>query len=223
MTPMNTDLIAYYNARAKEYENIYLKPERQEELKTVTLLLQNLFKYKSVFEIACGTGFWTKKIAETATSVFATDINKSVIEVAEQKSYSKKNVTFDLANIFDLDFKTKYECLFGGFIWSHIKLQDLDHFLNVVHNSVLPGSTVVFIDNNYVEGSNHTITNTDLEGNTFQTRKLTDNSTHLVLKNFPDEVFLKTKLNTNTSDLKFIKLKYYWVLTYTTRPGKGYA
>ena len=218
---MNTDLIAYYKDRAKEYENIYLKPERQDEIKTSTTLLQNLFADKSVFEIACGTGFWTQKIAETATSVFATDINKSVIEVAEQKSYSKKNVTFDLADIFELSIKTRHESLFGGFIWSHIKLQDLDKFLEAINNSVLPGSTVVFMDNNFVEGSNHPITNTDPDGNTFQTRKLADGTTHLVLKNFPSEDFLQNKLADIATDLKFINLKYYWVLSYKTRTKKG--
>ncbi len=218
---MNTDLIAYYKDRAKEYENIYLKPERQDEIKTTTTLLQNLFADKTVFEIACGTGFWTEKIAETATSVFATDINKSVIEVAEQKSYSKKNVTFDLADIFDLSIKTKYESLFGGFIWSHIKLQDLDKFINAINNSILPGSTVVFMDNNFVEGSNHPITKTDIDGNTFQTRKLADSTTHLVLKNFPTESFLRKKFADVVTDLKLINLKYYWVLTYKTRTEKG--
>ena len=214
---MNTDLIAYYRDRAKEYETIYLKPERQDELKTITTLLQNAFTGKNVFEIACGTGFWTEKIAETATSVFATDINKSVTEVAEKKAYSKNNVTFDLADIFNLSIKTKYESLFGGFIWSHIKLQDLDKFLDVVNNSILPGSTVVFIDSNYVEGSNHPITNTDSKGNTFQTRKLSDGTTHLVLKNFPTEKFLTTKLSTLVADLKYIYFKHYWLLVYKTR------
>ena len=218
---MNTDLIAYYKDRAKAYENIYLKPERQDEIKISTTLLQALFAGKSVFEIACGTGFWTQKVAETATSVFAIDINKSVIEVAEQKLYSKKNVTFDLADIFELSFKTKYESLFGGFIWSHIKLQDLDKFLNAIDHSILPGSVVVFMDNHFVEGSNHPITKTDLDGNTFQTRKLADGTTHLVLKNFPGEDFLQNKLAGIATDLKFISLKYYWVLTYKTRIKKG--
>lgn len=217
---MNTDLIAYYRDRAKEYEAIYLKPERQDDLKTATQLLQNTFANRTVFEIACGTGFWTEKLAETAASIFATDINKSVIEIAEQKSYSKNNVTFDLADIFNLTPKTKSESLFGGFIWSHIKLQDLDKFIDAVNNSVLPGSTVVFMDNNFVEGSNHPITNIDQDGNTFQTRKLADGTTHLVLKNFPTENFLIEKLSPVAIDLKYISLKYYWLLTYQTKQDK---
>ena len=211
---MNTDLIAYYKKRAKEYEKIYSKPERQDEIKSSTTLLQNIFADKTVFEIACGTGFWTEKIAQTATSVFATDINQSVVEVAQQKFYSKNNVTFQLADIFDLSIKTKRESLFGGFIWSHIKLQDLDKFLKAITASILPGSPVVFIDNNFVEGSNHPITNTDENGNTFQTRKLDDGTTHLVLKNFPTESFLRSKLTGIATDFKLINLKYYWILAY---------
>lgn len=218
---MNTNLIAYYKSRAKEYEKIYFKPERQEDIKSVTTLLQNIFAGKTVSEIACGTGFWTEKIADTATSVFATDINKAVIEVAEQKKYAKNNVTFKIEDIFNISNYTKRDSLFGGFIWSHIKLKDLDKFLDAVKNSVVPGGTVVFIDNNFVEGSNHPITDTDQEGNTFQTRELDDGTTHLVLKNFPTERFLRATLADMATDLKFINLKYYWVLTCKTRAENG--
>ena len=214
---MKTDLIAYYKDRALEYEKIYLKPERQDDLINATTLLQNIFVDKTVFEIACGTGFWTEKIAQTAISVFATDINQSVIEVAQQKDYAKNNVTLELADIFNLSINIKYESLFGGFIWSHIKLQDLNKFLNQINNLTVPGGTVVFMDNNFVEGSNTPITNTDENGNTFQTRKLDDGTMHLVLKNFPTESFLRTKLADIATDFKFINLKYYWVLTYKTR------
>src|SRR5437868_5124944 len=116
---MNKDLIAYYKDRAKEYEKVYLKPERQDELKSAMTLLQNIFADKTVYEIACGTGFWTEKIAQTATSIFATDINKAVIEIAQQKQYQKNNVTFGLEDIFKLSSNNKYESIFGGFIWSH--------------------------------------------------------------------------------------------------------
>ena len=218
---MNKDLVRYYQDRAKEYDKIYLKPERQDDLKNATVLLQNIFANKSVFEIACGTGFWTEKIAQTSTSVFATDINKAVIDIAEQKGYPQNNVIFGLADIFNLSVDRQYESLFGGFIWSHIKLQDLHKFLAAVNSAVLPGGTVVLMDSIFVEGSNHPITHTDPDGNTFQTRKLDDGTTHLVLKNFPSENFLQTTLAGMATEFTFIDLKYYWVLTYRTPAGKG--
>ncbi len=214
---MNTDIVAYYKERAEEYENIYLKPERQEDLKNAIKILPDIFAGKSVLEVACGTGYWTEKISGKAASVYATDINDTVLEIARQKKYAGSNVTFGLADIFNMPKKNKYESLFGGFIWSHIKLQDIDRFLEAVHQLVLPGGDIVFMDNNFVESSNLPITMTDSEGNTYQTRKLRDGTIHQVLKNFPLEDFLKAKLNGLANDIHIVQLKYYWILKYTVQ------
>ena len=214
---VNTNIVSYYKDRAKEYEQIYAKPERQEDLKSATTILQEIFADKQVLEIACGTGYWTEKIAESATSIFATDINETVIDIAKKKDWSSKQVSFGLADIYSFPDNKKYENLFGGFIWSHILLQDLDKFLSTVNNLVCPGGTVVFMDNNFVEGSNLPITKKDEQGNTFQTRKLEDGTTHLVLKNFPTETFLRHKLSNFSGDLKLFNLAHYWIICYTTR------
>lgn len=108
----------------------------------------------------------------------------------------------------------KYENLFGGFIWSHIKLQDLIKFIDINNNLIELGGTVVFMDNNYVEGSNPPITDTDSFGNTYQTRKLDNGTTHKVLKNFPTKNFIEQLLADKVTDLTFINLQYYWILKY---------
>ena len=158
---MNNDIVSYYQDRAKEYEKIYLKAERQDDLRKVTTIVQELFTHKNVLEIACGTGYWTERIAKTAISVYAIDINKSVLDIARQKGISAEKVTFRQADMNRFTHKGKFESLFGGFIWSHVLLQDLVKFLDKVNNFVTPNGTIVFIDNNYVEGSNHAITKTD--------------------------------------------------------------
>ncbi|MET4081464.1 ubiquinone/menaquinone biosynthesis C-methylase UbiE [Pedobacter sp. UYP30] len=169
---MNRDLATYYEQRAKEYERVYAKPERKEDLKRSTMILQELLANKTVLEIACGTGYWTEKIAQTATSILATDVGKKVLEVARAKKISTKKVTFLLSDLFELNFKNEYESLFGGFIWSHILLQNIQDLLKKVNELVLPGGTVVFMDNNFVQGSSRPISQTDKVGNTYQTRKL---------------------------------------------------
>lgn len=88
---MHTNLTEYYAKRAAEYEAIYAKPERQADLEAVATFLKEIFNGKDVLEIACGTGFWTEKIARTARSVWATDINESVLEIARNKNYPSKN------------------------------------------------------------------------------------------------------------------------------------
>jgi 2-polyprenyl-3-methyl-5-hydroxy-6-metoxy-1,4-benzoquinol methylase len=211
---MNTDLILYYKERAKEYEQVYLKPERQEDIRNTTIILQEQFSGKTVLEIACGTGFWTERISQTAAAVLATDINETVIEVAKQKKYVNAPVTFERADIFNFCSENKYEALFGGFIWSHIPLQRMDQFLRILNSFTSPDGTIVLMDNNFVKGSNSPITYTDEKENTFQTRRLEDGSMHLIMKNFPTENFLREKLADMAFDIQFIKLKYFWILCY---------
>ena len=212
---MNSDIVSYYRDRAKEYEKIYARPERQGDLLLAEKILQDAFAGKSVLEIACGTGYWTEKISATAKNILATDINDTVIEVAQSKIYAQGKVDFEVADIYNLKNKSKYESLFGGFIWSHIKLQDLDKFVSITNSLVEKRGTIVFIDNNYVEGSNLPVISQDDSGNTYQTRTLENGTRHKVLKNFPTEEFLTQLLTGKATDINFINLKYYWVLKYS--------
>jgi len=214
---MNSDIHSYYKDRAKEYERIYSKPERQNDLRLAGQILQDIFAGKRVFEIACGTGYWTEIISKTAHSILATDINDTVIEVAKSKNYSPSTVEFEIADIFNLQNMTRQESLFGGFIWSHIKVQDLNTFITIANSCIENGGTVVFMDNKYVEGSNLPVTETDNFGNTYQTRTLENGTTHKVLKNFPSESFIIELLADKASDLNYINLQYYWILKYKIR------
>ena len=174
---MNTDLKTYYAQRASEYENIYDKPERQSDIQKLKDFLKSEFRGKSVFEIACGTGFWTQILAETARSIVATDINPEVINIAKEKKYSNQNVNFKIADIYvPNEIDGLFETAFGGFIWSHIPVDKLPQFIDNIHSKVRKNGQVIFIDNTYVEGSSTPIDKLDMAGNTFQKRKLENGS-----------------------------------------------
>jgi 2-polyprenyl-3-methyl-5-hydroxy-6-metoxy-1,4-benzoquinol methylase len=209
----NQDLVLYYAERAKEYEKIYYKPERQEDLEHAGEILKKLFSGLEVLEVAAGTGYWTEKISATAKSIDATDINRDVIDIAKQKKYACP-VKLSVQDLYQFSITKKYESLFAGFIWSHIKLNELDHFIDSLNACVFNGGMVVIMDNNFVDGSSTAIAETDKDGNTFQHRTLADGSRHRVLKNFPDEQFLRKKLQTKTKNLHVITLKYFWILSY---------
>ena len=59
----------YYAARAKEYDQIYAKPERQTDLRLIEQWLPSRFEGARVLEVAAGTGYWTQFIAPVAASV----------------------------------------------------------------------------------------------------------------------------------------------------------
>jgi len=208
------DLIEYYHKRASSYDNLYHRGERIEALDEVAEIFQKIFIGKEVLEIGCGTGYWTQRIAETAKKIFAIDINEAMLDIAKARLYPKDNVIFSHADFYHLTRERKFESLFAGFIWSHIPLQELDSFIELMQSYVASGSEIVFVDNNFVEGSSTTIAHTDEFGNTYQERKLEDGETFKIIKNFPQEKFIREKLRGKVRSLNFIKLKYYWILHF---------
>jgi ubiquinone/menaquinone biosynthesis C-methylase UbiE len=84
----------YYARRAREYERIYDKPERQEDLARLREIVPSLLDGRDVLEIACGTGYWTQHVAARAESMLATDINDEVLELARSKPFPRDNVEF---------------------------------------------------------------------------------------------------------------------------------
>ncbi|HYV95339.1 MAG TPA: class I SAM-dependent methyltransferase [Chitinophagales bacterium] len=213
---LSVDVQEYYHRRASHYDSLYHREERKEALDEAAKILQQIFSGKEVLEIACGTGYWTKEISLTSKSIHATDINDAMLAIAYKRNYPKNNVTFERADFNSLNPGHRFEALFGGFIWSHIPVEELDPFIQQMHNYVQHDGTVVFIDNNFVEGSNTPISHEDKSGNTYQLRTLPDGETFSIVKNFPDEKFIQRKLEGKAKPVNFIKLKYYWILNYKT-------
>lgn len=212
---MNQDLQSYYRARAKEYDKVYLIPEEQQDLADATTFFQRLFSGKNVLEVACGTGYWTEQISRVAASILATDINESVLEIARSRELPE-TVSFEVVDMFKFETENRFDALFGGFIWSHILLQDLNGFLQKTSGFLQPGGVFAFIDSKPVAGSYHdqrSITQTDAHGNTFQTRTLEDGTQHVVLKNFPTREFLLKTLSVISTDVQFIDLEHYWIVS----------
>jgi protein-L-isoaspartate O-methyltransferase len=212
---MNTDLISYYKRRAAEYEAVYAKAGRQPDLVRATGVLQDLVSGKRVLEIAAGTGYWTERLAVTAAAVHATDINREVLDIARSKDYPRANVTFAEIDMYNLT-ANGYDVLFGGFIWSHIRNEQLGRFLHAVSSLVVPNGMMVFMDNRFVAGSNLPVTHTDEEGNTFQTRSLSDGSSHLILKNFPSRKRVETELEKVAHDILYVELDHFWLASCRT-------
>src|SRR5258706_13222422 len=79
----------YYSKRAAEYEQIYQKPERQHELEWLRGRVPQIYRRRTVLEVACGTCYWTQFIARTAAKVHAADINDSVLEIARENALPK--------------------------------------------------------------------------------------------------------------------------------------
>jgi len=80
-----TQITGYYRHRAAEYDAIYAKPERQDDLARLRELLPRLVAGGNVLEIAAGTGYWTRVLSSSAAAITATDINTETLDVARAR------------------------------------------------------------------------------------------------------------------------------------------
>jgi demethylmenaquinone methyltransferase/2-methoxy-6-polyprenyl-1,4-benzoquinol methylase len=208
----------YYARRASEYERIYDKPERQGELAWLRQRIPEIFRGRTVLEVACGTGYWTQFLARAARHVHACDINDAVLEIAREKPIDAGRATFFKADAITLQgVPTGCDAAFAGFWWSHVKKSELALFVKELSHKLEPGATVAILDNSYAEGSSTPISRRDAEGNTYQMRSLANGEQHEVLKNFPSALELTEAVRPVAREAHLESLTYYWLLVFTLK------
>lgn len=219
MHNVNKGIVDYYAQRAEEYDRVYQKPERQEDIASLRVTLKDLFVSHNVLEIACGTGFWTLPLAGAAQSITSTDVNEEVLAIARERTYSNCQPVFLKADAYGLsNISSDFSAAFAGFWLSHVPRQRISIFLNHLHSKLQDDALVVFLDNNYVEGSNNPMSDyVDSEGNTYSQRRLSDGSCWEIIKNFPNEQELRQLVADVAYDVNYHTLTYYWMLSYRIR------
>jgi SAM-dependent methyltransferase len=212
-----TQLSDYYRARAAEYDAVYAKPERQDDLNRIRELLAGIVR-GTVLEIAAGTGYWTRTLSASADAVTATDISPEPLEVARRRPYGPAPVTFQLADAYALqEIPGQFDMAFLGFFWSHVLRADLPRFLHGLRARLGPGATVTVLDNRYVPGSSTPVSRTTQEGDTFQRRTLSDGREYEILKNFPDRAQFTADVAAVGADVEWTALRYFWLATFRLR------
>jgi SAM-dependent methyltransferase len=205
----------YYRARAREYDQVYDKPERQSDLARLRTWLPPVLGGRRVLEVAAGTGYWTAVYADRAAAVIATDASAETLSVARARRTWPATVRFAQADAFALiSVRGTFDAALAGFFWSHIPVGLLDGFLaGLVERLDFP-ATLVFTDNCYVPGSNHPLSRRDADGNTYQHRQLSDGSSWEVLKNFPAPEEIQARLG-RLGQVTVTRLRYYWTAVCT--------
>jgi SAM-dependent methyltransferase len=211
------DLVTYYRLRAQEYDRLYHRPDRQDDIRGLASLLRPAVAGRRVLELAAGTGYWTPIMAAGAESIVATDINAETLAIARAREYAVDSVDFRIADAYEPQAVSgDFDCVFAGYFLSHVPRDRVVPFLASVVDRVGAGGRVLLIDNLYVDDSNLPITRTDADGNTYQTRQLDSGERFEVLKNFYDGDELERLVRPYASAVRVELLTYYWFLAFDT-------
>jgi len=188
--------IAYYQARAGEYDEWFLRQGRYDhgpemntswfaEVEQVARALEAFAPSGDVLELASGTGLWTQRLAAMARTLTAVDSSPEVHAVNQERlGDSSAPVRYVVADLFRWQPDRQYDTIFFSFWLSHIPPERLESFWSLAHAALAPGGRVFFVDALYEETS--TAKNHQLEGPDAHavTRRLNDGQEYRIVKVF---------------------------------------
>ncbi len=152
----DTAMREYYNQRAAEYDQWYLREgvfaardnaERwHAEVAQLRARVQE-FGYGRLLEIASGTGWWTQHLARRAT-VTALDYAPAMLgQLAARLHKHSLQAERVRGDAYALPFRAaRFDCAFFGFWLSHVPRARRPAFLAELRRVLLPGSSVMVVD-----------------------------------------------------------------------------
>lgn len=210
----------YYNKRAREYEQIYFRDnkERRKEIDDEVLRLKKLASQKSIIELACGTGYWTAFVSETALEIIATDLSLEMIQVAQKKTYHCP-IQFLQTDLHNPPFaQSSCDLLLLGFWFSHEPCQNYEKLFKTLLSLLKPNGKIWMIDNNQpAEGDIFQSVGKDKYGNNYKQRFLDDKTEYSILKNYFTAESLREIFEPYFHIESLIFKKYYWSVVLTVK------
>jgi SAM-dependent methyltransferase len=151
--------IAYYRARAPEYDDWWFKRGRFQrppevrrrwaiEVAALEASVDAFDPRGAVLELAAGTGLWTERLVRTATSVTAVDASPEVLALnRERVTGVEAPVEHVVADLFAWEPPRRYDVVFFSFWISHVPPGRVDAFWALVDRALLPDGRAYLIDN----------------------------------------------------------------------------
>jgi SAM-dependent methyltransferase len=212
---MTEEMTRYYARRAGEYERVYDIPAWQPGIAELRRRLGPLFGARRVFEVACGTGYWTRVAAERARAVHATDLNDDTLALARAKAYAAP-VSFERGDAYaPAAGPARFDAGLAGLWLSHVDLVRMDEFLRAFHSHLAPGAAVQMFDERATdERPNPPASRVDDAGNRYEMRRLQDGERFEIVKNLFDRARLEALIGPYAASLACRELQYFWLLEY---------
>jgi SAM-dependent methyltransferase len=150
------EMVAYYEARAPEYDDWYLRRGRydhgpisnavwQAELDAATLWLDQLPLGPVIIELAAGTGWWSPLLAQKG-ELSAYDAASAPLDRARRRLLAHGLRAHLHVRDAWAAAEREADALFAGFWLSHVPRRDLGAFLAIARSWLRPGGTFAFVD-----------------------------------------------------------------------------
>ena len=151
------DVSEYWKSRGPKYQNeleekskpLQIRLEQQEKI--IKKILSK-FKPKSILEIGCGSGRFTKILSQLTEfeKYIAIDISQDQINNAK-KIVNNKKIDFQCIKIQDFNIQEKFDLVFASEVLMHINFNDINEVLRKIislsKNKVI---TVDWFDSNKI-------------------------------------------------------------------------
>ena len=212
--------IAYYRARAQEYDEWFyrqgsydrgkaLNEQWHQEAQIVRDQLLDTSKVPHIVEMAGGTGIWTQELVKISDNLTVLDASPEMIDINRAKVQSDK-VTYQLVDLFQWQPEQQVDMVFFGFWLSHVPKEKLSPFLTMVHQALKPNGRLFFVDSQKVQTGTSQRQNVQTEDD-IQKRILNDGSEFEIIKIYYDAEALSQVLNAHRFDVTVQKTPSFFI------------
>ena len=126
-----------YNEIAGEYSKSHLKPDKCYSMIPTALAMLQPLSDKTVLDIGCGDGFFTRVFAQEAHLVYGIDNSRKQIERARQNMLP--NMEVRIADMLDTDLP-KVDRVFSPFVLNYVQeYEKLGDLFQRFYDSLNPG------------------------------------------------------------------------------------
>jgi SAM-dependent methyltransferase len=155
--PRLSEQVAYYRARAPEYDLWALRAGRWDrgravnrrwfrEVRALETALADFGPRGNVLELACGTGQWTERLSQYADRLTAVDAAPEAIEINRARAHGVP-IRFVPADLLSWRPQERFDVVFFSFWLSHVPPNRFARFWAMVADALAPGGRVFLIDN----------------------------------------------------------------------------